>query len=173
MARVGGGALSISSSLPPSTFRQLTLNSITLPSSVEQINHGAFHGCSSLESITIPSSVTNIGEYVFMSCKKLKVVTFQPPHQLQTIGQGVFSYCYALERIKIPPTVLEIGASSFKECKNLKEVDLCGGSPNIHVNVHLTFAQNWSTVLSFPLANCQFLHSGNLHGMISRGALVP
>ncbi|MDR3595419.1 leucine-rich repeat protein [Clostridium sp.] len=48
------------------------LMSITIPSSVTQIDNSAFGNCSSLKSITIPNSVISIGENVFSGCFSLQ-----------------------------------------------------------------------------------------------------
>jgi len=46
-----------------------TLNSVTIPSSVNNIQYEAFAGCSKLTRITIyGSSITNVGAYAFQSC---------------------------------------------------------------------------------------------------------
>lgn len=55
---------------------QPKVTSITIPSSVTTISHGAFYG-SKLTSIDLPSSVTSIGNYAFWSCSSLTSITIR------------------------------------------------------------------------------------------------
>jgi hypothetical protein len=57
---------------------------------VEEINEGAFCGCSRLNSIDIENGVKKIGEKVFKGC--------------------------SLEKIKIPESVTSIGEETFEDC---------------------------------------------------------
>jgi hypothetical protein len=58
-------------------FYTCRLTNVTIPSSVINIESGAFSRCTSLASVTIPSSVTSIGYYAFDTCWALTSVTFQ------------------------------------------------------------------------------------------------
>ena len=58
--------------------------------SVKTIYNEAFKDCS-LSSITIPSSVTTIGNSAFYSCERLTSVTI--PNGVTTIGESAFIYC--------------------------------------------------------------------------------
>ena len=52
------------------------LNSLYLPSGLEEIRDYAFVGCGNLENLTIPHSVKIIGNYVFGQCVNLITLTF-------------------------------------------------------------------------------------------------
>ena len=76
-ARTGGYVIpSDVTSIGSCAFYLCSLTSITIPSSVSNINHHAFFGCSALTSITIPSSVTSIGMYAFHGCRALTDVYY-------------------------------------------------------------------------------------------------
>ena len=52
-----------------------SLQSVTLPSTLEEINWQAFTNCSNLESITLPEGLEEIGWRAFAGCDKIKTVT--------------------------------------------------------------------------------------------------
>ena len=53
-----------------------SIESISIPDSINVIGRRAFYGCTGLTEITIPSSVTDIGIQVFYKCNNLKVVNY-------------------------------------------------------------------------------------------------
>lgn len=123
-----------------------TLESLTIPSSVEAICDGAFFHCyfdsvtvndglervgnyaffySGFNSIELPESVTSLGEGAFCGNDLLKSVVLS--EGLKSIGTGCFSFCTALTEIKIPDSVTEIGYAAFEVCTALEEVTLPAG----------------------------------------------
>lgn len=66
------------------------LTSVTLPSSVKWIDHGAFIGCGRLTSVTFPSGLVQIGSDAFCDCNNLTSVTL--PSSLVEIGSEAFIY---------------------------------------------------------------------------------
>ncbi|MCR5680337.1 MAG: leucine-rich repeat domain-containing protein [Prevotella sp.] len=86
---------------------------------VKYIGDWAFAECSSLESISIPKSIESIGSYSFYYCTSLSTVTLVDG--LKTIGSSAFWGCNSLDSICLPNTLLEIGWSSFKKSK-LKKI---------------------------------------------------
>ena len=74
----------------------------------------------SIETITIPSTVEKIGESAFERCKNLETVTLN--EGLKEIGAYAFMYS-SIESITIPSTVKEIGNEAFSECSNLTRID--------------------------------------------------
>ena len=57
----------------------ITLKSVVLSQGVTSIGFNAFCNCGMLEKITIPSSVKRIEGYVFQGCTSLKEITFEQP----------------------------------------------------------------------------------------------
>ena len=68
--------------------------SITISSSVTEIEAFAFFGCTGLTSITIPNSVTEIGNRAFSGCTGLTSITI--PSNVTKIGGSAFYGCTGL-----------------------------------------------------------------------------
>ena len=128
-----------------------SLESITIPASVEEIIFGAFYNCASLINLTfeengklvsigsnafenctslqtveIPKSVKNIDWWVFENCTGLTSVTFEQGSKIETIGYQAFYGCTSLESIEIPNTVNSIGSLCFVYCENLTTITYNG-----------------------------------------------
>ena len=73
------------------------------------IMEGAFSDCISLESVTIPGSVEFIAESLFTGCKKLKSVVFE--EGVAEIRNKVFENCLNLKTVKIPDSVTKINCT--------------------------------------------------------------
>jgi len=125
-----------------------SLQSVTLPSTVTELEDWAFWGCfelvelqlnegleiigqdaiqycQSLRSVTVPSTVTVLDNLAFYDCSNL--VEVQLNEGLGFIGGGAFHTCTALRSVTIPSTVTELGACLFSGCTNLSEVIFLGG----------------------------------------------
>ena len=78
-------------------------------------DNGAFSGCISLESVTIPSTVKEIGNYAFHSCKALtKVDILDSTECTLTIGANAFSFSGLTGELKIPSKVSAVNTSAFE-----------------------------------------------------------
>ena len=95
-------------------------------SKLEKIGECAFIGCSSLESITIPGSVNKIEDYAFSGCSNLKDITLE--NGVDSIGSKAFSKCTSLTSIYIPNSVTDIGSLIFAGCNNLSELTVSGNT---------------------------------------------
>ena len=98
------------------------LTSLTIPSSVTWIGRSAFEGCSGLTSLTIPSSVTSIGKSAFDGCSGLTSLTL--PSSVTRISESAFEGCSGLTSLTIPSSVTEIGKSAFNGCSGLTSLTL-------------------------------------------------
>lgn len=112
--------------IKPNTFNGCTsLESITLPKNLKEIEYDVFNGCTNLKSIEIPSSVTKIGSDAFEACTSLETVKLSAV--VTEIGSGAFTKCTSLKSIEIPNSVTVIGKSAFEECTGMTSVAFGSG----------------------------------------------
>ena len=97
-----------------------SLSEVVIPSSVNSIGNSAFSCCSSLSKVVIPTSVTSIGHNVFQGCSSLSEIVI--PDSVTSIGNSAFSGCSSLSKIVIPTSVTSIGDWTFSGCSSLSEV---------------------------------------------------
>ncbi len=96
--------------------RNYDIVSITLPSTIKEINASAFAYCSSLEEINIPSCVS-IGDNAFSYCTSLKELTL--PNDLIYFGENMFLECIALESLTINSSDIRASFFDYKGIKKL------------------------------------------------------
>jgi hypothetical protein len=142
------GANSQLVSIGEKAFEDSAITSVTIPSSVTDIDNYAFDGDPSLideiifapnsrlvsigeyafggardlDSIEIPRSVTSIGKFAFSYATALTSLTFEDNSQLESIGEGAFRNTYLLESIEIPRNVTSIGEYAFENARALEYV---------------------------------------------------
>lgn len=112
-------------------FKCSSLTEITIPEGVTKIGTNAFYGCSQLTSITIPSTIKNM-DTAFPSNPKLSQVTLT--NGIYTISSSAFKDCTGLTEIKIPTSVYEICSDAFNGCTGLTSVTLEKGINIINRN---------------------------------------
>jgi hypothetical protein len=111
------------------------LESITLPSSIERLERGAFCGCNSLSTITLPFSVSYIGESA-LACSGLTSIicdSYNPPYAYNTVGgdgpiNSFLCFYYWVDRtipiyIPIGTTEAYQNASGWNYFTNFIELD--------------------------------------------------
>lgn len=101
-----------------------TIERVIVPSSVTEINHNCFCGCS-LSTIELPNSLTSIKDFVFGKCENLNNIVL--PNSLTNLGQGAFSGCTALSEIVIPDSVTSELSGTFEDCTSLTSVTIGSG----------------------------------------------
>lgn len=82
----------------------------------------AFDECISLRSVRISASVEEIDDYAFADCPSLASVTFEDDSHLAYIGNATFAGCLSLTSIYIPASVEGIGNMVFSFCPALSEI---------------------------------------------------
>lgn len=95
----------------------LSMGELTLPDELEAIGRFSFYNCSALKTLHIPASVSDIGEAAFSACMNLNDLTLS--EGLIRIGKDAFSYCLFLRELEIPASVREIGSGAFTGCDRL------------------------------------------------------
>ncbi len=93
------------------------LKNVTMSNSVKNIEKGAFYYCSGLENITLSSNLTTINPYTFYHCETLTAITI--PESVKIIDQYAFNRCTSLRNVKIPESVEYIGEYAFYYCSKL------------------------------------------------------
>ncbi|MBQ8020140.1 MAG: leucine-rich repeat domain-containing protein [Paludibacteraceae bacterium] len=110
-----------------SAFKNDSLTSIKIPSSVTKIENNAFDGCRLLTSIDIPSSVAEIGDGAFLHCYSLTNINVAADNANFTSVDGIIynkektelvSYAYGIKKdtFAIPSTVTSVRGYAFCGC---------------------------------------------------------
>ena len=129
-----------------------SIQSIVIPTTIQNIQHFCFFECELLTRVSIPSTVTFIGTSAFSLCKKLKYITFdaqitrlekyaffhcdfetiQLPTTLKEIDEYAIGSCGSLTKLYIPSSVSKISDSVFQGCQKLCDFII---DPNIQLSV--------------------------------------
>ena len=105
-------------------FASLTaLEEVVLPSTLIQIEYGAFYGCTNLTKITFSgeNNLKIINKYAFENCN-LKGTLDLP--SAYVISDYAFAGNMNLETVKLPKTMQTIGAYAFAGCAKLTSIDI-------------------------------------------------
>ena len=136
-------------------FQLSALESVTLPSTLKRIEHGAFRTCDNLKSIALPEKLEYIGKCAF-SKSGLESVAF--PRSVKAISREAFERCdslktvvineglealgtddgdrvaqsgmfqqSAVEDVRLPSTLRRIGGRTFSKFDKLKVISLPEG----------------------------------------------
>ena len=90
------------------------------------LHEEVFSGCVSLESISLPPTVNIIRKYAFAGCTSLENVEFGYDGRSTnySFDEYAFKGCTALESVTLPPSSLTLYGKAFYGCKNLKTVNI-------------------------------------------------
>ena len=113
----------------------ISLNSITIPKSVQDIDTYSFFGCTSLEAINVAGSNKNYADVngILFSKDKTKIVcypankknmSYSIPVSVKVVGVAAFRDCIYLKGITIPDSVTNIEHHAFSNCKSLKSITI-------------------------------------------------
>ena len=103
-------------------LKDITIESISIPSVVTSIGDYAFQNYSDLKNVTIANGVISIGEYSFCDCVSLTSITI--PDSVTSIGFGAFSGCTKLKSINIPNGVEKIEDYTYDGCISLESITI-------------------------------------------------
>lgn len=144
-------------SIPPhvtfiskNAFIQCTkLQEVFIPdnSELKMIDSRAFYG-TNIEKFTIPPHLTIIGEYTFAYCKKLKRLEIPANSELQSFDQYSFIGT-SFETFTVPPHLKFIGARAFCRCKHLHSFEIPENSELQKIEME-AFAHSPIESLTFP-----------------------
>ena len=105
-------------------YNDTKINSLSLPSSVEKVESGAFWKTSNLKNVTFADKgkgLKTIGMYAFADCSSLESIDLSNS-SITEIPENAFSNCTSLKTVKLPSTVTKIADDAFADCKKLEEI---------------------------------------------------
>lgn len=134
------GSLTTSSiSLPPTikkidiqAFDGSGITSISLPSSLEEIEKDAFYRCDNLTSLTIPASVVSIGETIAYGCSSLMEIIVEDGNPNYRSIDGVLytadcstllQFPCAKASIEFSPSLRNVASRSFSFSERLTSIE--------------------------------------------------
>ena len=106
-----------------------SLQSITLPNTIKNIEQGAFRGCTNLQSVTGCTQLEIIGDYAFYNCQQL--ITFSFNDGLRRIGESAFYFCQYLNDIILPDSLEYAGYFCFQYIWYVNKMYIPSGVENI------------------------------------------
>lgn len=101
-----------------------SLVGVDLCDGLQRIAGDAFDSCHSLDHVSIPSSVAQIDRWAFAYC--INLISVDVTKGLRAIDTGAFCHCRSLESIVIPSSVELIDRGAFVRCTSLASVELAG-----------------------------------------------
>ncbi len=127
-----------------SAFKNSSIKSVTLPSTLTSLGNEAFRNCGNLTGIVLPDALEVIKENAFYQCPNLRTMTLGSqtvsieryafyqtpieeviiPSKVKTIGQYAFSNCAKLKSVVIDNAPVFIDNCAFKGCTSLETLDL-------------------------------------------------
>ena len=102
-------------------FQGTAITSITLPTTISNINTCAFINCSKLQKVVLPETITSIGWGAFAYCSSLTEINL--PNSLQSLSAWAFAGCRELKQIAIPKQITTLPSACFKE-SGLNYIDI-------------------------------------------------
>ena len=157
-------------------FKGVEKESIEIPSSVVEIENGAFFGCGLRGTLVIPGSVKSIGKYAFTACRGIDSLVVE--EGCEKIGTSAFSLCSSLRHVELPSTLKELGTGSdyvlvFDGCSLLEEIELPNENPSYYCNGDVIIEKSTLAVVAgCGLGHCQINKGlgGHQPKKISKGA---
>lgn len=101
-------------------FRQMTIYTVTFPSTLSGIGQNAFANCSTLKQINFNEGLRNIYGYAFYGCYDLTELTF--PSSIKNLHTYSFYYCSDLTTVTFKGTPDSIESDVFGSCDSLTDI---------------------------------------------------
>ena len=108
--------------IPVDCFDTCGLLSITIPSSVTEIEDGAFHSTFYLERVNLNEGLESIGNRSFENSNSIKELKF--PSTLKSVGEKSFYETSSLVKLELNDGLETIGENAFRGCRSLKSVTI-------------------------------------------------
>ncbi|MFI3328867.1 MAG: leucine-rich repeat protein [bacterium] len=128
-----------------SFFENLTkVKSVSLPSTIEEIEENAFKDCKKMASIKFTEKTNNslvIGKFAFKNNFKVKEITL--PEGTIFIDDFAFDLCKSLKTINLPSTLELLANSVFHKCKVLKEMKFTSDNDNFILEENALYSKGY------------------------------
>lgn len=101
------------------------LRSLTLTEGLKYISDSAFEGCSSLESLVVPESVSGIDGNAFAYCSSLEAILFLGKGKASStlwLSDDPFHSCGALRTVTFLKDACTRDSRVFRGCANLESI---------------------------------------------------
>ena len=163
-----------------------TLKEVKILECCDNIDFGAFYGCSSLETMILPFVGENKEDntyfgYIFGAKTYLENSTYVPSSLRKVsilkgckkIDKNAFANCSNLNEIEVPSSVTNIGQSAFNGCNLLKKITLpfVGGSKTDNTFLGYIFgATNYSNNKTYVPSTLKMIVLQGSCEMISKNA---
>ena len=115
------------------------METITLPNTLTEIEHGAFQSCSNLNTCVIPASVQVIGQGAFAECKSLTEIVI--PDGVTRIEKDTYRATGVVEMV-IPASITYIGDYAFRDCYSMRKLYIMAESLDYISSNALLWAAN-------------------------------
>ncbi len=145
------------------------LTEVIIPSSVVEIQIGAFMNCSNLETLNIPQSVEYIPDYMCYNCSSLTNLGLSEGNL--EIGRSAFHNCTSLSSLTFPNSLTFIELEAFTNIGGIQQIHLNDG---LLIEGGSIFSSNQSfTSYSINLTNTDYqvidgvLYSYDLSTLVS------
>lgn len=120
----------------------------------------------SVTSLTIPSSIVNIESMAFTGWSKLEEVKFESDSKLRVIQRYAFGSCTKLRTITIPASVEEIGVfytypakqtgyHIFDSCTSLESIQVEDGSTHFKAVDGVLYSYDGSVLYAYPASKSE------------------
>ena len=131
-------------------FSSTSLEDITMPAGLEEINTGAFDGCKGLLSVEMPQTVKEIGMFAFQNCAKITNVVITD--QVKELKSFVFGYCVNLRDVIIGASVDNIDGSAFTGCTSLQSFVVSKDNNTYAAEGGILYSKDLTALVRCPLA---------------------
>ena len=123
------------------------LQKVVLPEGIKKIGERAFLDCVRLESLNLPSSIEELCVACFKGCALKQVVI---PTRLKEIPKSSFMECSNLSDVFIPSTITSIDNIAFAGCPNLMRFKVDLANLNYCSKDGILYDKQMCTLICFP-----------------------
>ncbi|MGM9562632.1 MAG: leucine-rich repeat protein, partial [Faecousia sp.] len=144
----GSGAMSdFNSQSAPWYSKRSNIQSVIVEEGVTTLGVYAFQYCTALTSISLPTSLQQINTLCFQECTALSEITL--PEGLTTIGYGAFNLC-GLTAIHLPATLTSIELRAFYGCTALNKITIAEENPAFLVQDGVLYNKDITKLILCP-----------------------